>query len=525
MKRSITESIKTKFSLPDSRHDSSTQRGLSDRIKAPFSAAWSMISGKGITRRWLLNTFAVTAAAMVIIVIVLAFFVRNYYHTSIEQGLTQRSAVTISYFSDTVGSGINSGNSAEFYDAAQSFVEGFDDRGKMELQFLNANGDIIVSSTGFPTEGDEPLNDYYDAVRSSRGVGTWSGVNSNGESVLAVSRLISKKAGSSAGAVRFVVSLEEANQLVIALTLVMFTFVVIILFFMLISGSYFISSIVAPVQEIGASAREIAKGNFDIRLNAAHNDEIGALASSINSMANELADSERVKNDFISTVSHELRTPLTAIKGWGETLRDCGAEDHELLDKGMNIIISESERLSGLVEDLLDFSHMQSGRMRMSFEQLDVVAEVTSAVCLFNEQCTQENKTLTFNAPDKICPVTGDKGRLRQVFVNIIENAIKYTDRGGSVNVNVQQSGSSVAVRIKDDGCGIAPEDINRVSRRFYKANVSRRGFGIGLAVAEEIIMMHHGSMSIESTQGVGTEVTVTLPCADSFTIDEDVLL
>ncbi len=497
--------------------DENRSQQIIRKIKAPFSTAWGMIRGKGITKRWLLNTFAMAAVVMVLIVIVLAFFMRNYYHTSIEQGLTQRSAVTISYFSDTVGSGINSGNSAEFYDAAQSFVESFEDRGRMELQFLNANGDIIVSSTGFPADSDMPLNDYNEAVQSSKGVGAWSGVNSNGESVLAVSRLISRAKGSSAGAVRFVVSLESANQMVAAITAIMFSVVVIILFFMLISGSYFVSSIVAPVKEISNSASEIAKGNFDIRLHSAHNDEIGALAHSINSMANELADSERVKNDFISTVSHELRTPLTAIKGWGETLRDCGADDRELLDKGMGVIISESERLSGLVEDLLDFSRIQSGRMKMDFERLDIIAEVTGAVCLFDEQCAQESKTLTLTAPEAVCPIIGDSFRIKQVFVNIIENAIKYTDVGGHIKVAVKTSGDSVTVSISDDGCGIAPEDIHRVSRRFYKANVSRSGFGIGLAVAEEIITLHQGSLTIESTEGVGTNVIITLPAAERF--------
>lgn len=487
------------------------------RVKAPFATAWGMISGKGITKRWLFDTFIIAAALMLSVVVVLSFFVRKYYYDSIEQGLMQRSSVTISYFSDTVGSGINSGNSAEFYDAAQSFVESFEGRDKMELQFLNANGDIIVSSTGFPAAHEESLADYNNAVQSKRGVGSWSGVNSNGEKVLAVSRLISRRTGSSAGAVRFVVSLEAADQLVFTLTISLFGIVGLVLFFMLISGSYFISSIVAPVKEISDSAREIAKGNFDIRVRAAHEDEIGALADSINSMAGELADSERVKNDFISSVSHELRTPLTAIRGWGETLRDVGAEDGELVEKGMNVIISETERLSGLVEDLLDFSRIQSGRMKMDFGRLDMIAEAADSACLFDEQCAQENKTLVFNAPETVSPVIGDGGRIRQVLINIIENAIKYTDPGGHITVTVFQQADAVSVSVEDDGCGIAANEINRVSRRFYKANVSRRGFGIGLAVAEEIIMLHQGTLGIESTEGVGTCVTVTLPVESKF--------
>ncbi len=493
------------------------RKNLWRRIKAPFITAWKMISGKGITKRWLMNTFIIAAGIMIAIVIALSLVVRTYYYNSIEQGLIQRSSVTISYFRDTVGSGINSGNSEEFFNAAQSFVENFEGRDKMELQFLNANGDIIVSSTGFPAAHEESLADYNNAVQSKRGVGSWTGVNGNGENVLAVSRLISRKTGTSAGAVRFVVSLEAAHQLILTLTASMFIIVGIVLFFMLISGSYFVSSIVAPVMEISDSAREIAKGNFDIRLRAANEDEIGALADSINSMAGELADSERVKNDFISSVSHELRTPLTAIRGWGETLRDCGAEDSELMDRGMNVIISETERLSGLVEDLLDFSRIQSGRMKLNLNRLDLIAETGDAVCVFYEQCAQENKTLSLKAPETVAPVIGDGDRIRQVLINIIENAIKYTENGGHIDVAVTQLTDSIAVSVADDGCGIPPDELNKVSRRFYKANVTRSGFGIGLAVAEEIVELHQGTLTIESTEGVGTTVTITLPVTEHF--------
>ncbi|MBE6754220.1 MAG: HAMP domain-containing protein [Ruminococcaceae bacterium] len=482
------------------------------KLAAPFVTAFSMLRSNGITKRWLLNTFVVVVLVLVAVVTSASIMLRNYYYSSIEQGLRQRSAVTINYFKSTLKSGLNSGNSAEYFDAAQSFTESFDGRDKMEMQFLNATGDIIVSSTGFTTDSDGVLGDYYAAIRSAKGVGTWTGVNAAGEKVIALTRLISYRTGSSAGAVRYVVSMEGVDQVVFSLTLGMVGLVLVIIFLMLLSGSYFVNSIVVPVKQITASASKIADGDFDIRLASEHNDEIGQLVGAINSMAAELADSEKVKNDFISTVSHELRTPLTAIRGWGETLYDCGPEDSDLVRKGMGVIISEAERMCGLVEELLDFSRIQSGRMKMNFAKVDLSEVLADTVDLFTERCAKEGKSLVYRRPREIKGITGDRDRLRQVFVNILDNAIKYTDEGGSITASITAGRDCIRVTVRDSGCGIAKEDLGRVSRKFYKANTGRSGFGIGLAVAEEIISLHGGELLIDSTEGVGTTVTVSVP-------------
>ena len=480
----------------------------------------SMLFGKGITRRWLRSYFLVVVIMSIVIAVCVMGLVRSYYYNSIEQGLLQRSQVTIRYFSSTLNTGVNSGNSEAFHSAAQAFVESFDSRNKMELQILNASGDIIVSSTGFSFENDDPLNDYYRAVQSPRGHGVWSGSNGNGESVMAVTRLISGRSASG-GAVRFVVSLSSVNQLLAGISAVIISVMLVLLVIMLMSGSYFINSIVMPVKEITASANKIAKGDFDIRLQSAHEDEIGRLVGSINSMAAELAGSEKIKNDFISGVSHELRTPLTAIKGWGETVMNCGPEDRELSEKGMEIIIRETDRLSGLVEELLDFSRIQDGRMSMNFQRLDVNREAADTVEMFTERCAAEKRLLTLTEAGSPAMVYADRNRLRQVMVNIIDNAIKYTDENGEISVIVTARADSVTITVADNGCGIPAKDLPRVTRRFYKANNRRSGFGIGLAVAEEIMNLHQGSMVIRSTEGKGTTVVLKLPEASRFRLEQ----
>ncbi len=513
LRRKIKELRVPSGSIPSSSEKNSVPGRR--RIPGIGRMVRGMLFGKGITRRWLRTYFLVVALMTMVIGICVLGLVRNYYYNSIEQGLLQRSQVTIQYFSSTLNTGVNSGNSEAFHSAAQAFVESFDSRNKMELQFLNASGDIIVSSTGFSFENDDPLNDYNRAVQSSSGQGVWSGSNSNGESVMAVTRLISGQSASG-GAVRFVVSLTSVNQLIAGISAITAAIMIVLLFIMLMSGSYFINSIVMPVKAITASANKIARGDFDIRLQSTHDDEIGRLVGSINSMASELAESERIKNDFISSVSHELRTPLTAIKGWGETVMNCGAEDQELSAKGLDIILRETDRLSGLVEDLLDFSRIQSGRMSMTIRRLDLNQEAADAVDMYAERCASEGKALTLTPAERPVFVPADSNRLRQVMVNIIDNAIKYTEPGGQIQVSIRSSSGYGVITVADDGCGIAKKDLPRVTRRFYKANSKEGGFGIGLAVADEIVALHHGSMSITSTEGAGTTVTVALPLSDS---------
>ena len=248
-----------------------------------------------------------------------------------------------------------------------------------------------------------------------------------------------------------------------------------------------------------------------------YNDEIGDLCDTINYMAGELGTTEKMKNDFISSVSHELRTPLTAIKGWGETLMALDpVKDREMMEKGMDVIIGESERLSGIVEELLDFSRLQSGRLTMKMEKIDILAELGEAVFMFQERSKRENIELIYYEPELLPVVMGDRNRLKQVFVNILDNAFKYSDAGGRVRVEAEEGDGEIRVVISDTGCGISAEDLSKVKEKFYKANHTRRGSGIGLAVADEIIRMHGGSLELRSVESSGTDVIITLPVASA---------
>jgi len=328
--------------------------------------------------------------------------------------------------------------------------------------------------------------------------------------VMAITRVVRDSSGSLIGSIRYMVSMDRADQ---QTTVVILTLVAVGLFIMLLitfSGMYFIRSIVTPIRQMSATAKQIAQGDFEVRIEKSKDDEIGQLCEAINDMASELGATERMKNDFISSVSHELRTPLTAIKGWAETLHD-GA-DPVTAEKGISVIIRESERLSGLVEELLDFSRLQSGRLRLMVSKIDILAELDEAVYMFTDRARTEHKQLNYEENTVLSPVYGDVDRLRQVFVNIIDNALKYTGEGGTITVSPKEADGFIQVVIRDTGCGIPAEHLPNVKKKFYKANQLVRGSGIGLAVADEISVLHGGSLTVESREGVGTTVTISLP-------------
>ena len=197
--------------------------------------------------------------------------------------------------------------------------------------------------------------------------------------------------------------------------------------------------------------------------------------------------------------------------------------DQGTFKKGMTIILKESGRLTSIVEELLDISRIQSGRMKLMTEKIDLVAELDEAVYMLKERSIQERKHLMFDSPiEPFPPVMGDKNRLRQVFLNIIDNALKYTPEGGNVIVQILNKETNIEVLISDTGCGIAPEDLPKVKDKFYKANQNVGGSGIGLAVADEIVQMHGGTLDIESGIGVGTTVKISIPVYDESQSKDD---
>lgn len=464
----------------------------------------------------MLNTMGIVLIVLLVSVASLSAAFRSSVYNSIQQTIMGRSDELLNVFSSSSGYETQE----EFSAVSRTYIENFPDKNQMEIMSISAEGDILITSTGFAQDAGWKMPDYQVALADDDGYGYWSGKAQNDERIMAITRIVRNSSGDIMGAIRYVVSMERAEKQIFSTNLTLVAIAVVIIIFIMLSGTYFVNSIVRPINRLNSTAKKIADGNFEVRINKEKDDEIGMLTDTINDMAGELGANENMKNEFISSISHELRTPLTAIKGWAETIHG-GDTDKETFDKGMGVIIRESERLSGLVEELLDFSRIETGNMKLQKQRLEIINELDEAVFMFTDRANTEGKTLDYGFTATLPPVIGDVNRLRQVFINVIDNALKYTPTGGTIKVSAFERKGFVNVVISDNGCGIPASHLPNVKKKFYKANQHVRGSGIGLAVADEIITLHGGYLKIDSTEKIGTIVTISIPTAAKLENDK----
>ena len=458
---------------------------------------------KSIAMRWLFKVYLIIALAVVAIAIILSVL-----FTSLIMGSVQSQATDYAQDFDS----LSSANAENFYDLAIALSDDFVYKNKIEVQVLGSDGRVIVSTTGFQPS-DTVIDEYNRARTANSGFSVMRSRNSGGERVMAGTRVVYDVKGEPIGAYRWVTSLKAAYRKINITSALIIVISLAVLGLCALSGLFFIKAMIVRLRDMGNITRKIAGGDFKARIEDENNDEIGELCQTINYMASELQNAETMKNDFISSVSHELRTPLTAIRGWGETAKMSLGTDEELVARGLDVVLSEADRLSGLVEDLLDFSRMQSGRMIVNNVQPIDVSNLLSTVSdMYTELAIKQGIELSYTPPVQSSVVMADPDRLKQVFINVIDNAVKYTENGGLVLVAQTREEGCVRIVVKDTGVGIPAEDLDHVKEKFFKSNKTVRGSGIGLAVADEIIKQHQGLLFIESTEGVGTTVTIVLP-------------
>ncbi len=462
-----------------------------------------------ITTRWAVNNLGVVIVILLLIDIVASVLIRYYYYNSAQQYVINQMSIITSAI-DRYANDDRTNYNTEI----RGIIENYDHKSQIELMAINLNGQIALTSSGFSPSGNIDLTDFDTAKNSNNGSALVNTKLPSGEKIMAYTAMIAPL-GSEFQAIRMVVSLEKVNRQIMLIVLIITLVLAAIVALMIFTGRFFVRSIVNPVRDVNMFARKIATGDFSQRLEKNRDDELGELCDSINYMANELSNTESMKNEFISSVSHELRTPLTAIKGWSETLLDM-SDDKETIEKGMKVIIGETERLSDMVEELLDFSRIQDGRLLLNKATIDILAELGETVLIYQERAKKLGMTLEYYEPEMLPFVYGDKNRLRQVFINIVDNAVKYSDSGATISVEAYEEDGDIVISVSDNGIGISEEDLPKIKTKFFKAEQTRRGSGIGLAVADEIIRMHSGTLTVKSELGVGTTVVITLPAIES---------
>lgn len=460
-----------------------------------------------ITRKWLVRSFSFITVLVILMIVIGSWGARVFYYNTAESALRSGyNGIVARYFHQE-----NSVSDERFNEIARSYTEAFTLKDTLSVWVIDRHGDVVSTSTGFPVGRNTEMPDYQQALSRKDGRSFWTGRTETGEKVMAMTVLLTSDA-EDLSAVRYMVSMQQMDAQLHKVSLIFVLFGVAAILLTLIPGTVFIDRLVQAIRNTTKAADKIAKGDYDTHIDYRKKDEIGELCDAVHHMAAEIGTAEQLKNDFISTVSHELRTPLTAIQGWGETIRDVGTEDAALTERGVDVILSETKRLGGMVEELLDFSRIQSGRMTLREERMDIFAELYDTVFAFQEKANREKKKLHAEIPEQPIAFLGDPDRIRQVFLNILDNALKYTNEGDEIFVTAKADDSHVVVRVRDTGKGISESDLPHVKEKFYKADTTVRGSGIGLAVVDEIVRLHGGTFDIESVLGTGTTVTIDLP-------------
>ncbi len=472
---------------------------------------------KGIRRRWMLNSVSILVMILVVVVASFSFILKNYYDNSVLSGLETKARTAAGYFSSYASS--SNTDSVDYLAAAQDYVSSFDESARIELQFLSPDGHVLYSSNGLTLSGSAPGTGDIVRLQTYRKIEPWTGTApQTGERICTVSAPLVYN-GELVGIMRYVTAMRLVDRQVVVLTLVAVALAAGILVLVCASNMYFVRSIVGPVENITGIAKRIAAGSYGIQVEKKYDDEVGDLTDAINDMSLRIKQAESMKSEFISSVSHELRTPLTAITGWAETIMGGEARDESDIRKGMGIIASEARRLSGMVEELLEFSRIEDGRFTLSIEPMDIKAELEDAVYTYHEFLASEGISVRHtDCPEEFPPIPGDPDRLRQVFCNLLDNAAKHGVSGGRIDTAIFPDGTDVVITIRDYGPGIPPEELPNVKYKFYKGSSTARGSGIGLAVCEEIVTRHNGKLTIRNAADGkgGCEVEVRLPTGTS---------
>ena len=468
---------------------------------------------RGIRRRWLLNSISILVMTLTVVIIAFSLVMKNYYDSSILSNVESKARTASSYFgSYAASSDISSG---DYLTAAQDYVSSFEDGTKIELQFLTPSGKVVYSSNGLTLSGTMPETPDIVQLQTSQEISSWRGTASQtGERITAVSAPLIYD-GAVVGIMRYVTSMRLVDRQVTLQTLAAAAVALTILALVYLSNIYFVKSIEDPVKNITGIAQRIAGGSYGIQVEKKFDDEIGDLTDAINDMSLRIKHAESMKSEFISSVSHELRTPLTAITGWAETIMNGEARDESDIRKGMGIIASEARRLSGMVEELLEFSRIEDGRFTLSIEPIDIKAELEDAVYTYHEFLAAEGIAVYHHdCEEEFDPIPGDPDRLRQVFCNLLDNAAKHGGVGKRIETEIYPVAGDVVITIRDFGPGIPPEELPNVKYKFYKGSSTARGSGIGLAVCEEIITRHNGELNIRNADDEygGCLVEIRLP-------------
>lgn len=458
---------------------------------------------KSIRKKIISSYLLVIFLTILICDILLITFAQKYYYNNAKDLLSNQIKLSTDFYNTYL-------SSTGLRENVANDVDVFWKNTTAEVQIIDPSGKILMDSIGHYDFQLINSPDFTEALSGKMGVSFYKSQGSS-EPLLSVA-LPLRNGTNIEGVLRFTTSLKYVDKSIYLISLYL---VLISAFVIILSGMVSLliaNKITSPIEKITLGAKKMASGNFKDKITLTSRDELGNLANTLNFMSEEILKNENLKNEFIASISHELRTPLTSIKGWAIALSLCTPEDREQFQDGLNIIEQESDRLTLLVDELLDFSKLISGKIVLNKNSIDLKELLDSTEKQLLPRAQRENIKLSINHLSPVPYIFADWNRLKQLFMNILDNSLKFTSSGGEVKITTEVEKNMVNIIIQDTGCGIPEEDLPKITEKFYKGKNVKSNNGIGLSICKEIVSLHNGSLEIKSEVNVGTEIIVKLP-------------
>ena len=458
---------------------------------------------KSIRARLVSNFMLVIVITVLILEVILINAVKQYYYTGMDEIITNQIM-----FSSELYSRYFSSSSLE--DNIIDNVDVFWQQTTAQVQIIDLSGNILMDSIGVSVPKNIQTIDVKKAMQGQKG--KWVGeVEYDNHDVMAISYPL-KSNDKIVGVIRFIASLQDTNKAIFKISMLLILVGIMVIFISGLVSVVLSNTIVRPLKSVTSAAEKMASGDFNAKSIKTYDDEIGKLSDTLNYMAEEIIKKDELKNEFISSISHELRTPLTSIKGWAVTLNSDNLDDKELIRSGLDIIEKESDRLTSMVEELLDFSKFVSGKISLSKTDVDIEKVMVYIANQLSPRAKVENITFTLKCEDDLPHIFGDENRIKQVLINLLDNAFKFTSENGKIAFSATEKDGFIIICVEDNGSGIPADDLPYVKDKFYKGKSSKSKNGLGLSISDEIVKLHNGKIEIESEVGVGTKVCVWLP-------------
>ena len=469
--------------------------------------------------RIVLKFFGAFAALILIVVFILNFSVSLRLQEHFEQKITAELKSNAVLVGDILQTDLIEGR----FEDIQQQTRRLADKLNMRITIVGKDGSVLGDSEQEPSLMGNHI-DRFEVIKAiENGFGQSTRFSDTMGLDMKYVAVRVEKGGRALGVVRFALPLSRVQpEIRIIYRVVLFGTIAAVIIALIVG--YFVSrSITLPIRQVKETAQLIARGDFGRRVRIKSKGELGELAESLNTMADELQQKmenlkrlDSVRTDFVANLSHELKTPLTLIKGYVETLQNEAINDKEKLGKFISIIKKHSDRLGYMIDDLLSLSELELSRDCVNKTELDIKEVVDEISLGFGRALAGKKQNLTVNTKGDDFRIQADRNKIEQVFANLIDNAVKYTKESGLIEILLCDQDQTVCVTVQDNGIGIPKEHRDRVFERFYRVDKARSrelgGTGLGLSIVKHIVLAHKGKITIESVPKKGTKVSVTFP-------------